>query len=75
MGRTIETAQWNARSKVFDLNKPFRHFTARMEGRATTGSYEALWEVLPAIHKMVEEYEWHWPSTINTMKPKMPAAI
>lgn len=37
------------------MTKPFYDFTACMKGRLTTGRYEAFWEVLPAIHKIVEE--------------------
>lgn len=56
---TLTPGDWDTLKELFDLTKPFRDFTARMEGRATTGTYGALWEVLPAIHKIVEEYERH----------------
>lgn len=39
------------------MTKPFRDFTARMEGRAITRLYGALWEVLSAIELMVSEYK------------------
>lgn len=57
--RTLTPADWDTLKELFELTKPFRDFTARMEGRAKVGSYRALWKVLPAIHKLVEEYERH----------------
>ncbi len=50
---------WDTLKELFDLTKPFHDFTACIEGRAITGTYGALWEVLPAIYKIVEEYERH----------------
>lgn len=56
---TLTPVDWDTLKELFELTKSFRDFTAQMEGRAKTGSYGALWEVLPAIHKLVEEYERH----------------
>lgn len=54
---TLTPGDWDTLKELYDLTKPLRDFTARMEGRATTGLYGALWEVLPAIELMVSEYK------------------
>lgn len=53
---TLTPGDWDTLKELYNLTKLFRDFIARMEGRATTGSYGALWEVLPAIELMVTEY-------------------
>lgn len=54
---TLASGNSDILKELFDLTKLFRDFTAWMEGRAITGLYGILWEVLLTIHKMVEEYE------------------
>lgn len=54
---TLTPGDWNTLKELYDLTKLFRDFTARMEGRVTTGLYGALWEVLPVIELMVSEYK------------------
>lgn len=51
----LTPGDWDTLKESYTLTKPFRDFTARMKGRAITGSYGALWEVLPAIELMVSE--------------------
>lgn len=43
--------------ELYCLIEAFCHFTAWMEGHATTGSYDTLWEVLPALELLVSEYK------------------
>ena len=54
---TLTPGDWDTLKELYALTKPFREFIARMEGRATKGSYGALWEVLPAIELLVSEYK------------------
>ena len=56
---TLTPGDWETLEELYNLTKPFRDFTARMEGHALTGSYGALWEVLPAIELLVAEYKKH----------------
>lgn len=54
---TLTPGHWDTLKELYNLTKPFRNFTARMEGRAITASYGALWKVLPAIELLVSEYK------------------
>lgn len=53
----LTLGDWETLEELYNLTKPFRDFTARMEGHALTGSYGALWKVLPAIELLVTEYK------------------
>lgn len=54
---TLTLGDWDTLKELYDLTKPFRDFTARMEGHATTDSCRALWEIMPAIELLVLEYK------------------
>ncbi len=54
---TLTPGDWDTLKELYNLTKPFRDFTARMEGHATNGLYGALWEVMPAIELLVSEYK------------------
>lgn len=44
---------------LFKLTKLFCDFIAWMEGRIKTRLYEALYEILPSIYKLIKEYKRH----------------
>lgn len=54
---TLTPGDWDTLKELYNLTKPFRDFTARMEGHATNGLYGALWEVMPAIELLVSEHK------------------
>lgn len=49
---TLAPADWDTLKELFELTKPFRDFTARMEGRAKAGSYGARWIIRSPLESL-----------------------
>jgi hypothetical protein len=48
---------WSTLKMVHDLLHPFWKLTLRLQGHATSGSYGAIWEVLPAMEVLINGLE------------------
>lgn len=54
---------WRTLTELHEILKPFKEATLVFEGRGSTGSYGAAWEVLPTIHHLLtktKEKEVHY---------------
>lgn len=56
---TLATHDWEFLTEIYGILDPFRTATARLQGRAMTGSYGSAWEVLPTLYHLTAETKKH----------------